>query len=155
LTEHGKSESEAAYLLSGFWAMFMLARLLVAVVRPVDGWDPWLIVFCAIGTAAMLGNLAGTASDGLSSFGVLALGFCLGPIFPTLIGVIFRDFPDARGTAHGVIFAVGSAAGLLLGPIMGIRLQKGSQSIFTIPLMLSLGLLLATVIFSVTVGRGG
>jgi fucose permease len=155
LTEHGSNEHEAAWLLSGFWTMFMLSRLMVAFVRPQPGYDPWIIALAALAAAAMLGNLASTASGTIGRFGILLLGFSLGPIFPTLIGIIFRDFPNERGTAHGVIFAVGSAAGLLLGPIMGMRMQKGSQSVFAIPLALSLGLLLSAVIFAIVVGRGG
>lgn len=151
LTEHGADEHEAAWLLSGFWTMFMLARLVMAFAQLSPFYDPWVVTLAALAAAAMLGNLASTASGSVSRFGILLLGFALGPIFPTLIGIIFRDFPNERGTAHGVIFAVGSAAGLLLGPIMGIRMQKGSQSIFTIPLVLSLGMLLAAVVFALNV----
>lgn len=155
LTEHGATETEAAYMLSGFWTTFMVSRLMIAFFQPPPVYDPWLIVIPALGAAAMLGNLAGTASSEFSRGGILILGLCLGPIFPTLLGIVFRDFPHERGTAYGVIFAIGSAASMLLGPLMGMRMQKGSSSIFAIPLFLAIGLLLSAVIFGLTVGRGG
>lgn len=155
LTDHGSTETEAAFLLSGFWTMFMLSRLVVAFVQPEQRYDPWFICLGALCTAAMLGNLAGTASPSVGRLGILMLGLFMGPIFPGLLGIVFREFPAERGTAHGVIFAVGSTAALLLGPIMGVRIQRGSHSVFTIPLILSIGLFLAAVVFGMTVGAGG
>ncbi len=155
LSDQDVSEGESAYLLSGFWVAFMASRLLVAFTQPPLLYDPWLIVLPALCTAAMMGNLAGTASINVGRVGIVVLGLFMGPIFPTLLAIVFRSFPAERGTAHAVLFTIGSLAALILGPIMGNRLQRGSYSVFAIPLILSVGLLLAAVVFGLSVGPGG
>jgi len=50
--------------------------------------------------------------------GLLLLGFLLVPIFPTLVGVLFREFKTDRGTLYGLMFAIGSMGSLLAAPLI-------------------------------------
>jgi MFS family permease len=150
LTDVGHGERGAAWILSGFWFAFMGARLLVAVLPLTKSWDPWLLVLPALFGATLLGNLSGTASNRAGTWGILLLGFLLGPLFPTLVGMVFRAFDHERGTAFGLVFSIGSLGGLFLGPWLGVRASIRHSSVasaFRVPMFLALLLLAATMVF--------
>jgi hypothetical protein len=105
-------------------------------------------VILAVLATVMLGNLAGTVSRPAATTGLLALGFCLGPIFPTLIGVLFVRHSDMPGTAFGAVFAAGSLGSLLLAPLIGARMSRTSaQTALRIPLVLGLLLSLLSMVY--------
>jgi MFS family permease len=152
LTEAGHGERGAAWVLSGFWFAFMGARLLVAMLGLGQRWDPWLLVLPALFSAALLGNLAGTGSHRAARGGILLLGFLMGPIFPTLVGMLFRTCMQERGTAYGLMFAIGSLGGLVLGPWLGVRAsvrKEAVHSAFRIPMFLALLLAAMALVFSI------
>jgi fucose permease len=156
LTDLGYGERRAAWLLSGFWAMFLLSRLLTAFAQHRrwihPGWDPILvIVLPSLLAAVVLGNMAGTAQRSRALLGVLVLGFLLGPVFPTLVAMLFDAFPRAQGTAYGVMFAIGSLGSLILAPVIGISARRGTvQSALYIPMMLALVLTALALVFALT-----
>jgi fucose permease len=125
LTDRGLRERRAAWLLSGFWAAFLASRLLAAALmhtrylRPT--WDGWVLVVPALLTAVILGNMAGTVGADRAGRGLVLLGFCLGPIFPTLVGMLFshlaKDDLRCDGTAFGLLFAAGSLGSLAFAPL--------------------------------------
>ena len=112
----------------------------------------------ALGVAIVLGNLAGTASAAAAWRGTLLLGFLLGPIFPTLVGILFErlaferpDQPAIRGfgTAYGTLFAVGSLGSLVLAPLIGARATRRSvQTALRIPMVIGIALWLAALVFA-------
>jgi fucose permease len=158
LTELGFRPGRAAWLLSGFWLAFLAARLLFSFLQERGvlsrSYDGWLVMFLALLAAVVLGNLAGTRARGNGGTGLLALGFLFGPIFPTLVGLLFDSpgiEPANRGTAFGTMFALGAAGGLLLPPVIGAYARRASvRAALRIPTLVALvlagaGLVLALV----------
>jgi FHS family glucose/mannose:H+ symporter-like MFS transporter len=146
LTELGQKERRAAWLLSGFWLTFLAGRLLAGYLQqkqngvlPLNS-EPWLILALALGSAVLLGNLAGTRNLGTATLGLLALGACFGPIFPTLVGVLFNIFDDAEhGTAFGAMFAIGATGSLFLPPVIGAYARRTSvREALRIPTVIAL-----------------
>jgi fucose permease len=155
LTQLGHSEHRAALFLSAFWTAFMSSRLLVAWLRLPNGVDPWLIAIPALLTAVSLGNLAGTASRSGARNGLILLGFLLGPILPTLLGIVFREFEHERGLAYGILFAIGSAGSLMAAPLVGLRIRStNAQTALRIPMLIALVLTVVAVAFALVVRTG-
>jgi fucose permease len=145
LIDLGYKERRAAWLLSGFWLTFLAARVLMAFLEERgtlrSGSEYWLIPILGLLAAVILGNLAGAATYGRGALGLLVLGAVLGPIFPTLIGILFDVFKHdrPRGTAYGAMFAIGSMGSLILAPLIGSYARgKTVQQALRIPMVLAL-----------------
>jgi fucose permease len=152
LTELGHSQRWATWMLSGFWSTFLASRLLVAFGQHAgylpSSWDRWVLVVPALLAAVVLGNLAGTARRGAASTGLLLLGFLLGPIFPTLVGMLFSGLDHAWGTAYGFMFGIGSLGSLLVAPVIGASARKRTvQSTLRIPMVVALVLTGVALLF--------
>jgi fucose permease len=126
LVEQGYKPRRAELILSLFWLIFLASRLGVALLgqtsRVLDDYSAGLVTMLGFLAAAILGNLAGSAPtrEGRGVFGVLLLAAVLGPIFPTLVGIVFAlTSPRLHGTAYGAVFAIGSTGSLLLAPLLG------------------------------------
>jgi fucose permease len=156
LTERGSGEGRAAWLLSGFWGAFLVSRLVVAVlmheryIRPE--WSEWVLVIFAMLAAVILGNMAGTVGTARAGRGLLLLGFCLGPIFPTLVGMVFDRISQAEihadGTAFGMLFAAGSFGSALLAPVIAASVRRRTmQSALRIPMFGALLLTALALVF--------
>src|SRR5262249_3285225 len=101
------------------------------------GSNPWLIFGLGLFAAMLLGHLAGTSGRGPAGLELLALGACLGPIFPTLIGIVFTDSDLPHATAYGATFAIGAAGSLIWLPGIGIYgRRKKIQPALYIPMFL-------------------
>jgi hypothetical protein len=154
LTDLGQGERGAAWALSAFWGAFLASRLLTALFlhsATVPGLEPWLIIVAAMLAAAVVGNMIGTGHRAAARLSLVFLGFLLGPIFPTLVGLAFRIAPAAPGLAYGAVFALGSVGGLVMAPLVGARARRsGVQSALYIPLMLALALTAAALVFALT-----
>ncbi|MEO7912961.1 MAG: hypothetical protein ABIV47_25210 [Roseiflexaceae bacterium] len=64
-------------------------------------------------------------SSGNAALTVIALiliGFCFGPIFPTVLSIVTVTFRRAPGTAAGVVVAMGSLGSMLLPWLQGALL---------------------------------
>jgi fucose permease len=149
LLEHGYTDRRAAHLLSGFWLMFLAGRVLAAFLQDQnvlkDGSDAVLIPVLGLAAAVVLGNLISAPAHQKTGLGLLALGLILGPVFPTLVGMVLRFGPSPRetyempGTAYGAMFAIGSLGGLILAPLIGLYARGRSvQVAWRIPLALGL-----------------
>lgn len=146
LTDLGIRERRAAWLLSGFWLTFLAARLVTALLQehgllPKDS-EPWLLVGLALASAVVLGNMAGTHQPGSGALGLLLVGVFFGPIFPTLVGILFKHFPPhAHGTAFGAMFAIGATGSLFLPPLIGAYARRTSvRRAMRIPVVVALAL---------------
>ncbi|SRR5712691_8177058 len=160
LTDLGWKERRAAWLLSGFWLTFLSSRLLMGYLqRPHGvlprGSEPWVILVMAMLAAIALGNLAGAHSRGNAGTGLLLLGAAFGPIFPTLVGVIFNEFPpQERGTAYGAMFALGSIGGLVVPPVIGnLARRKSVQFSLRVPAVMCMFLTLAALVLGLALTR--
>jgi fucose permease len=156
LTELGHGEHRAAWLLSGFWTTFLSSRLLAAFALHrglSEAWNPWLLVLLALLAAVILGNMSGTARPRSARLGLLYLGFLLGPIFPTLVAMLFQlpACRHAQGTAYGLMFAVGSLGSLLLAPVIGASARRRNvQAALRIPMFLALLLTATALVFGLS-----
>jgi fucose permease len=154
LTQLGYGERKAAWLLCGFWAALLGSRFLLAVIPFQPVWYPWLIIVPALLTVVALGNMAGSAETSAPRIGLLLLGFLLGPIFPTLLGVVHNCFPKELGSAYGLVFAAGSLGGLMLAPFVAPRATPKGDATFRAPIVLALVLTVAALVFGLIVGHG-
>ena len=154
LTDRGENQGGAAWVLSAFWAAFLLSRLLMALLfhyAATPALETWLIVIIAGLSAAVIGNLIGTAHMRAARFSLILLGFLLGPVFPTLVSLAFHIAPTAPGTAYGFVFALGSVGSLALAPLVGARARRVTvQGALYIPMMLALALCAAAVVVAVS-----
>jgi fucose permease len=143
LTEEGHQPRLASALNVGFWLSFLLARLATALFLGQDRLlitdvEPWVIFGLAVATAVILGNMAGTDSPRGASIGLILVGAGLGPVLPTLLGLVYRAFPAGRGLAVGLVWAVGSLGGVLLPPLLGVSAQKTAPEALRVPMVLAL-----------------
>jgi fucose permease len=155
----GHSERKAGQLIAGFWSCFLLGRLAMAYLQHwrflEADWDRWVVIVLSCCATVTVANLAGTVKRGSATTGLLLLGFFLGPIFPTLIGVLFQErlFGSTPGTAFGIVFAIGSAGSVVFAPLIGARFhRKSAHSALRIPLFLGLLLMLVSTFFGLTLG---
>jgi hypothetical protein len=150
LAERGQDERRASGLLSGFWAAFLVSRLLTALALHgyylSEWWERCLVVVAPLLAAVILGNLAGSAHRGRPRAGLILLGLLLGPVLPTLLGLIFRQVASAeQGLAYGIVFAAGSLGSLLWTPLLAPRTGQPLQTALRLPIFLAL-LLTATAL---------
>jgi fucose permease len=149
----GFNERRALWLLAGFWLAFLAGRLLAALLlargllRPIA--EPWFIALLGLAAGICLGNLAGSRARGSAAVGLLLLGAFLGPIFPTLVGILFEHFTQARGTAYGAMFGVGAVGQLFVPPVLGIYARRTTvQRAMHVPMVLSLLVALAALVLA-------
>jgi fucose permease len=153
LLDQGFGARAAAWLLSGFWLMFLAARLGTALaleqgILPKTYTAAWLNVVLALAAAVFLGNMAGARTRLSGAMGLLLVGAFFGPIFPTLVGMLFLHFHEARGTAFGVMFAVGAVGNLVLPPLVSVHARRSTvQHAMVIPMVAALLLALAALVF--------
>jgi MFS family permease len=144
--------------LRAFWIALVASRLVLAVLQHfwilLPWWDGWLLTLSAFLVAVLLGNLAGAGEHDRSRWGGVLLGLCLGPIYPTLAGMVLRECPHEQGTALGVLFAAGALGSLLLSPAFRRRndeerskVRKEAYYMQVLPLVLAVGLVAAILVF--------
>jgi fucose permease len=139
LMEVGHQERRAAWLLSGFWLTFLASRLLAALLLIQA--SSWVIFALAMLAAVVLGNMSSGSTRERARLELLVLGAVLGPILPTLVGLVFAHFPHQHGTAYGAMFALGSLGSLVMCPAIGwwVRHHAVAQSL-RIPMFIALGM---------------
>jgi fucose permease len=154
LTGIGFRERISQLLLTLFWLSFLTARLVTALVQkdwarrfPSHG---WIIIVLALAAAVAVGNMAGARTRLSAAIGFLLVGAFLGPIFPSLVAVLFGIFDRERGTAYGAMFSIGAAGSLVLPPVIGIYARRTTlQRAMRIPVILALFLALAALVLAV------
>lgn len=143
LTLLGMNERRAALALSMFWFSFLASRLVVAILMR-DGWirgvaEAWLILVLSLAAGVTLGNMAGAQKASHAAFGLVLAGIALGPIFPTLVGILFEHVPQNQGAAFGAMFSLGSLGGILLPPMMGAYVARRTLRVaWRIPIVMAL-----------------
>jgi fucose permease len=154
-TDHGSDERRVTRVLTGFWGAFLSSRLFVAAVLLANFFraemDAWILVLAALLTAVAIGNLAGAVGSRQAGRGLLFVGFCLGPIAPTLVGMVFnRVNPALYGMSVGILFAAGSFGSLAIAPVIAwtARAKANPQSALFVPLFGALLVTAATLVFA-------
>ncbi len=143
-------EERAAWLMSFFWLAFVVSRVLMTVLFHGEGlqpgWTPYILFLLALAAAAMMGNLAGAGTPRSAALGLVLLGLAVGPIFPTLVAYCLHATDRGRGTAYGVMFALGSLGSAALAPILGLRARgKSVQPAMRLVALLALPLVIVTL----------
>jgi hypothetical protein len=115
-----------------FALAFLSSRVLFAYMCDSGvvprGTEPWAWILLALAAAVLLGNMA---SESLSHKGLAfaALGLLLGPLQPTLFGILFDSInPAERGSAAGFVLTAGAASAMGL-TLTRARAQGGRANL--------------------------
>jgi fucose permease len=122
----------ASYLLAGYWAAIMAARLVLSRIVLHLGAHP--VVFWGAVSAAV-GALAVALANGVPTAvaGILVTGFALAGIFPTVLGIAGAAFPEHSGTVFGILFTVALTGGTLLPSLAGrLAASSGLRAVFVL-----------------------
>jgi hypothetical protein len=108
-----------------FAMAFLSSRVLFAYMCDSGmvprGTESWAWILLALAAAVLLGNMA-SESVSHATIGFAALGLLLGPLQPTLFGILFDSInPAERGSAAGFVLAVGAASA------MGLTLTRARE----------------------------
>jgi fucose permease len=141
LEDVGLSRQGQVALIVSFWVIFLAARLGCVSIDNNLGFT-WLVLVLALASASLLGNMAGMyqAKAGATSF--LLLAGCLGPIFPTLAGLIVLRFPTQPAVAFGLVCALGNLGRILAEPATDQLLRLGQ-----IRLAMGVSLVMGLIVF--------
>ncbi len=156
LAEREEDERQATGLLTGFWTAFLASRVLVALCQHLvfysEWWNRGLMVLLPLVASVVIGNLAGAGQRGRPRGGLILLGLLLGPVLPTLLGVVFQGVPDAKGTVFGLVFAAGSLGSVVLAPLIKPPpAGRPLQSALRLPLFLALLVAAAALVLGLMV----
>lgn len=109
----GLAEAAASFVLAGYWAALMLARLALSrrlrSARPVAA-VRWASAASALAVAASLLPVPGW----LAALCLIAAGASLAGIFPTMLGILGSRFEAQAGTVFGLVFAMALCGGILM-----------------------------------------
>jgi fucose permease len=148
LTELGHPLRLTAALTVGFWIAFVAMRVATGWFLALDrlavrDFEPWYILGLAAFGAIALGNILSLSDGRGAGAGVILLGACLGPIMPTLLGMVYRLSPSDPGIACGTVVAVGWLGAGLVPPMDRLFAGAGSSARdrlqFPLALFLALG----------------
>jgi fucose permease len=157
-TDAGFAERRAEWLIVGFWLAFLGSRLLASFLersifaRP--GGQQGFMIALGLAAAITLGGLASSPRRFSAGLNLLLLGACLGPIFPTLVGVLFEQVPkhhvpEAYGTVYGAMFAIGALSNLFVPPLISAYGRRVNvQRAMRIPMILAVLMALAALVLA-------
>lgn len=147
LTEVGYGQSGRTLMFFGFWAIFILSRLVFASIK-IDILFPWLLLIAIVLTVVILGNMSNMFTRGSGGVCFLLFALCLAPIFPTLIGLLFEAFPAQPAVAFGLVCAVGTIGRLIAEPAMKQpMLAEHLRLSMTITMLMALVIAVPALIF--------
>ena len=149
--------------LAGFWISLLVSRILFGYLQHIvqqysslgTQHECWLLVLSAGLAAVVLGNMAGTVRPEKAFWGLILLGFALGPLYPILIGLLFqvKGVEAAPGTTFGLLYAAGSVGSFCLAPLVNLSAgERKIQAALRIPLFIALLLTAIAVVFALVTG---
>jgi len=143
LVEKGYSDRFGTRMISAFWGASMATRLVVAALLPVGG-EPELVLALAIAATLVTVAVVLSKSRRLAPLLIVAAGLACGPLFPTLLAILFLGFESsAHGRAVGATLAI-SNLGYTLTPILvGFYAKRTSVQQSFLIVAISGGLLIA------------
>lgn len=147
LQGHDIHAETASGLLSSFWLAYMLARLATALWLPRDS-ETLLILLLSAGAFAIFLVLVVNRSRSMAMALIPIAGLVFGPIFPTLMALLYGHFPeDLHGRAVGLFFMMGGMGWTLIPNLIGRYAQRTSvQQGFLIAVVAAAGLVLMAAI---------
>jgi FHS family glucose/mannose:H+ symporter-like MFS transporter len=127
LNEHFRfSPPAAALVLSGYWGMMMLGRLIVSrrLVKVLK--NETLVLASAVLALAATGLVVAAPSGPLAALGVILTGLGFAAIFPTTLAIAGEAFSELTGTAFSVIFMIALSGGMIAPWLTG-KVAQGSS----------------------------
>ncbi len=107
------SPTAAALVLSGYWGMMMVGRLVVSRKLVFVLRNETLVLSSAILALAATSLTVWAPSGPLAALGVVLSGLGFAAIFPTTLAIAGEAFPTLTGTAFGVIFVIALSGGMI------------------------------------------
>jgi fucose permease len=124
MTNKGVTEERSAILLSAFWLTFLGSRLVTALTLPA-GADGILVLTMAGCCILMMLGIVLSRTAGMICTMVILAGLVLGPIFPTLIAILFTHVDKAlHGRAVGLFFCIGGIGWTVIPMIIGSYAER-------------------------------
>jgi fucose permease len=129
--------------ISAFWLGLLLGRVLFLLHRgPVDA---RLLIGAGLAASAALAAGAALHVAALELW-LAGVGLLLGLVFPVFVALTALRFPEARGTATGLVTGAGAAGGFALpwltgalGDAVGVRAAFASLALWCLGLALAAG----------------
>ena len=130
MKDQGVSEGRASSLLSVFWMVFTLSRL-VAALTMVAGTDHVILMVLSGACVGLTIGLAASKSKEMTSGFIVLAGAVMGPIFPILIALLIThvqsDLSEQLvGRAIGLFFCIGGIGWAVIPLLVGKIAQKTS-----------------------------
>jgi MFS family permease len=157
---HREEPGTDATWLALFWISFSASRILFGLLLHVfgawaDSYQSVCLILPAICAAVCLGNMIGSARHTQALTGLIILGFCMGPILPTLLGIVGKMracSESGPATAFGVLFGCGALGSLVLSPVAGWSAKpENARTALRIPLFIALAMGAASLFFALLV----
>ncbi len=119
----GASARSSTSILTAFWIMMMLGRLIASqVVKRVRG--PQLVLGCSVGAIAGLALIGLAPNVWMAGAGIIVCGLCNAPVFPTTAGTASTYFARIFGTVFGMLMAFALLSGAVVPPAIGYIAQR-------------------------------
>lgn len=119
------SPETSKIILTSFWIMMMLGRLIASqVVKHVRG--PKLLLGCCAGAITGLALMALAPNVGVAAAGIVLCGLCYAPVFPTTAGTASTYFSRIFGTVFGMLMTPALLSGAVVPPAIGYVFQHHS-----------------------------
>ncbi|MBL8292600.1 MAG: MFS transporter, partial [Bryobacterales bacterium] len=130
--EFSVSVSTASWALAGYWAAVISSRIILS--RALLSTSPYRVLAASAAAACVAAVLASIAPSPLwAVMAIVAVGFALGGIYPTVLGIMGSAFRDHSGTVFGILFTVALSGGILLPWATGQAAQAlGLRVVFAI-----------------------
>jgi fucose permease len=114
----GFTVGAAAWILAGYWAAIILAR--IGLSRPAFAADPYRVLrWCASGALAGSLLIAATPAPAVAAAAVVLAGWSLAGVFPTALGIVGARYQTHSGTVFGILFACALTGGMTLPWVAG------------------------------------
>ena len=112
-------------ILTSFWVMMMLGRLIASqVVKRVRG--PQLLMGCSVGAIVGLLLMVLAPSVWIATAGIILCGLSYAPVFPTTAGTASTYFSRIFGTVFGMLMTPALLSGAVVPPAIGYVAQHQS-----------------------------
>jgi fucose permease len=126
----GFEEGQTSTLLSVFWISLLTGRLITALLLSAnllgENQAPWIILTVALAVAVFILIMSTTRSKRLAAVMAIAIGIFSGPVFPTSIGFVMKQYPGQGGVVFGAVFAILLIGGAIIPGSVG-HVSKASS----------------------------
>jgi fucose permease len=104
---------------SSFWAGMAVGRALSSVILRRMADEQLLALAIVILGAGVLLLLVAPTVEVVSVLSAFVVGFGCGPVFPSTLAIVNNRYPESRGTASGVLMAIGTFGAVVIPWLQG------------------------------------